>query len=334
MKQLYLFGFCLLFCLIASTQISGSNGNDDFNMDQIYSIDASHSNLDFIIKYMGHAKMRGRFAEWSGTIRYDQNNIENTSATLEVKSASIDTDSDWRDKDLRSHNWFNTDSFPTITFVSNRAIPTTNGFDLIGKLSLKDVTKEVALHIETTSGIIKDIRGDHQVIFTGRTTINRLDYHVEGKNWSRIKEGITGVSHDVEIEFSIIGKQIQKENFSNFVGGEKRPTGKIYKQIKDSGLTAGIAMFEEMRDEVDSKVNANLLNIVAYMLLKEENFDDAIELFELNLRTFPNDPNLYDSMGEAYATAGKLKKAHEMYQEAISRDPTNVNAREVIRHLN
>ena len=334
MKHLYLFCLSLLFSLIATTQISGSTGTDDFNMDQIYSIDASHSNLDFIIKYMGYAKMRGRFAEWSGTIRYDQNNIEKTSATLEVKSSSIDTDHDWRDKDLRSDNWFSTDSFPSITFVSNRVVETDNGFDLIGNLSLKNVTKEVALHIETTSEIIKDIRGDHQVIFTGRATFNRLDFNVEGKNWSRIKEGITGVSQEVEIEFSIIGKQIQKENFSNFVGGEKRPTGKIYKMIKDSGLAAGISMFMEMKAETDSKVNANLLNIVGYMLMKEGNHNEAIELMELNLNTFPDDPNLYDSMGEAYATDGQMNKALEMYQEAISRDPTNVNAREIIRHLN
>ncbi len=76
---------------------------DDFNMPQIFSIDAGHSYVGFSIKYMGFAKVRGRFADFAGAIRYVDGDIAKTSATVVVKTASLDTDHEFRDKDLKSN---------------------------------------------------------------------------------------------------------------------------------------------------------------------------------------------------------------------------------------
>ena len=53
----------------------------DFDMSQIYTIDSAHSYLGFQVKYMGFAKVRGRMTDFSGTIRFDKNDLTRTSIT-------------------------------------------------------------------------------------------------------------------------------------------------------------------------------------------------------------------------------------------------------------
>ncbi len=58
------------------------------------------------------------------------------------------------------------------------------------------MSKEISIKMNKASGVLKDIRGESQVIFTGETSIDLTEYGVEGKKWSAIKEGIAGVSDE------------------------------------------------------------------------------------------------------------------------------------------
>ena len=185
---------------------------------------------------MGYAKVKGRFSDFSGMFRYDESNLANTSVTLIIKTESIDSDLEFRDNDLKSENWFDAKKFPTITFKSKSISKAKTGFDVVGDLTIKDVTKEVTLHLDPPSGVLKDVRGDAQVIFTGTTSLNRNDFGVEGKRWSAVKEGITAVDSEVKIEVSILGKQLKAANFSNWVSDAQKPAGKLYKLIKEQGV--------------------------------------------------------------------------------------------------
>ena len=78
----------------------------DFDMSQIYTIDSAHSYLGFQVKYMGFAKVRGRMTDFSGTIRFDKNDLTRTSITARIAVEGINTEHDTRDKDLKSANWF------------------------------------------------------------------------------------------------------------------------------------------------------------------------------------------------------------------------------------
>ncbi|MEE8367849.1 MAG: YceI family protein, partial [Thermoanaerobaculia bacterium] len=138
-------------------------------MSQIYAIDRGHSYLGFSIRYMGFAKVRGRFSGFSGTVRFDENDVSTTSATVRIDVSSLNTEHDWRDKDLKSDQWFDAEEFPDILFQSTRAEKTSAGFDIVGDLTIRDVTREVRLVMDDFSGVIKDIRADSQVIFVGHT---------------------------------------------------------------------------------------------------------------------------------------------------------------------
>ncbi len=319
----------ILICVTNNAQVS------DFNIKEFYPIDNSHSFIEFSVKYMSYAKVKGRFEKFNGTFKYDENDITKTSVSFSIDVNSIDTDHDWRDKDLKSENWFDAESFSKINFLSKKVNATDTGFDIIGNLTIKDVTKEVVIKMNHASGVLKDVRGDSQVILSGAFTINRTDYGVEGKRWSAVKEGITGVADEVKIEVSILGKQTNERNFRNrFIQNEKRPPGKLYKTITENGIEAGFKLFEEMQNDSESKLNPFSLHNVGFMLLKEGKTNEALKVLKKNIEVFPNESRLFDSYAEALSTSGNLIEAKIYYQKSLEMNVNNINASEILRHFN
>lgn len=322
--------FIILILLITLTSKAQER---DFSINDFFPIENSHSYIGFSVKYMGFAMVKGRFEKFHGTFKFDESEISRTSVSLSIAVNSIDSDNDRRDKDLKSENWFNAKKFPNITFVSKKVRPTQSGFEIIGDLTIKAVTKEVVVKMNQASGILRDIRGDVQVIFSGETSIDRTEFGVEGKRWSAIKEGITGVANEVIIEVSVLGKQMNLGNLKNRVQNVTRPPGKIYKVISDNGVEDGLKTFEEMRVDTEIKLNSNAMNIVGKILLKEGKIKEALEVFKKNLETFSEESNLYNSYAEALLISGNLTEAKIYYKKALERNPDNQNASEILRHL-
>lgn len=323
--------FAILILLITLT-IKAQDS--DFNIYEFYPIEKSHSYIGFSVKYMGFAMVKGRFEKFNGTFKYNEKDITKTSVSFSIDVNSIDTDHDWRDKDLKSENWFDAEQFSNITFVSKKVISTDSGFEIIGNLTIKAITKEVVIKMNPASGVLKDVRGDSQVILSGETIINRSDFGVEGKKWSAVKEGITGVADEIKIEISLLGKQIKERNFRNrFIQNESRPPGKLYKVISEDGLEEGFLLFEEMRNDPKSKLNPFSLHYAGYMLLKEGKVREALEVLKKNIEMFPGESNLYNYYAEALAVSGDLTEAKIYYLKALEGNANNQNASEILRHL-
>jgi polyisoprenoid-binding protein YceI len=296
--------------------------------DRYFPIERSHSYIEFSVKYMGYAKTKGRFADFTGMIYYDDRDISKMSATITVKVESIDTDLDFRDNDLRSEDWFDAKQFPLITFQSRKSVATSAGFDVTGDITIKGVKKEITIHMNKPSGVLKDVRADSQVVLTGTTSIKRTDFNIEGKRWSAIKEGIAAVDDNVDIEFSLLAKQIKKDNFKNWVANVEKPAGKLYSIAKEKGPKAAMEEFTKMKKE--NAVQSHPMNVAAYMLQLEDHVDDAIQLLEANYAAFPGDVETSEELGFAYMRKGNKKKAKEIFSASDIADPT---VSEVLRHL-
>lgn len=314
-----------------ATAVSGQAS--DFDMSQIYALDAGHSYVGFKIRYMGFAKVRGRFSEVAGTIRYDPSDPTKTSATVSIVVDSLDTDHAWRDKDLKSDQWFDAEAFPVMRFRSTTAVETDIGFDLIGELTIRDVTREIRIVMDEFSGVIQDVRADTQVVFVGRTEIDRTEFGVKGERWSRVKEGIAGVDSKVEIELTVLGKRINEPNFRNWVKDREKPQGKVYAVVASEGVEAALRAFDTLLADHPDEVGKRVLNIVGFMLLKEGRTDDAVTVFQYNCKTFPTAADLHVSLAEAYVVQGEIEKAKASYLIVLHSDPENVTALEVLRHL-
>src|SRR6476660_2782513 len=86
-----------------------------------YAIDKAHSEVTFQVRHL-LTKVRGRFANFAGTVRIDEEEPGNSSVSLRIEAASVDTSNSDRDQHLRSDDFFAVDTYPAIMFDSSRIV--------------------------------------------------------------------------------------------------------------------------------------------------------------------------------------------------------------------
>ncbi len=144
-----------------------------------YTIDLSHSFIQFRTKHLGMSWLVGRFNKFEGTMNYDPSKgADAQSIELIIDTASIDTNWADRDKHLRGADFFNTDKFPTATFKSTKYEGDENGGKLSGDLTLLGVTKPISFEIKRI-GEGKDPWGGYRAGFEGTYTLARKDFGMD-----------------------------------------------------------------------------------------------------------------------------------------------------------
>lgn len=169
-----------------------------------WQIDSSHSHVNFTARHMMISKVRGSFETFSGTVDFDEENPTNTSVNVAVELGSINTRDEQRDGHLKSPDFFDVENYPTMTFVSTRVeqIDANNG-RLYGQLTIKGVSKEVALDVEY-AGIAKSPWGTVSAGFSAAGSINRKEW---GLNWNQALETggvLVGEKINIEIELELV----------------------------------------------------------------------------------------------------------------------------------
>jgi polyisoprenoid-binding protein YceI len=170
-----------------------------------YKIDKAHSEVAFQVRHL-LTKVRGRFTDFEGSILYNDANPEQSSVTFTIQAGSIDTAEPDRDKHLRTPDFFDVETFPTLTFQSSRITkrgPET--YDVIGTLAMHGVSKELVLPV-AHMGKAKDPWGGDRLGFEAETTLNRKDF---GLNWNAMLEAggfLVGDEVKVSIEIQAVGQ--------------------------------------------------------------------------------------------------------------------------------
>jgi polyisoprenoid-binding protein YceI len=165
-------------------------------------IDPAHTVSGFTVKHMMIANVTGVFEVTRGTIEYRPGDPGSVKADITIESRSVNTRIGRRDDDLRSDNFFSAEKFPTLAFRSRRVQNVrAEGFDLVGDLTIRDVTREVVLKVDGPTAPIKDPQGNRRVGATASTTINRKDF---GIMWNRtIEAGGVVVGDEVKINLEV-----------------------------------------------------------------------------------------------------------------------------------
>jgi polyisoprenoid-binding protein YceI len=142
-----------------------------------YVIDKNHSDASFQIRHM-MSRVRGQFNEYAGSIAVDPAKPESASVEFTLKTASIDTANENRDKDLRGANFFDVEKYPEITFKSSKVQAAgKDKYDVTGTLTIHGVAKEVTLPVQFL-GFGKDPWGNEKAGFAIDTTLNRKDFGI------------------------------------------------------------------------------------------------------------------------------------------------------------
>ncbi|MGE5927284.1 MAG: YceI family protein [Gemmatimonadota bacterium] len=162
-----------------------------------YRIDVGHSELTFRIRHL-MSRANGTFRDWAGTITADPADWSTGSVDVTIQAASIDTRHERRDADLRSENFFDVASHPTITFRSTRVEVNGSQITVTGELTMKGVTKPVVLTGEFL-GRMGEGTPRERIGFSATGKLNRTDY---GIVWNRAVEG-GGVLLGDEVEITL-----------------------------------------------------------------------------------------------------------------------------------
>ena len=165
-----------------------------------YVIDPTHSRIGFIARHAMVTKVRGSFNAFDGKAHLDFGNPAASSAEISIEVASVDTRQAQRDEHLRTNDFFDAPTYPTINFASSGVEQLDETFRLTGLLTIKGVTKPVAVNFEYT-GAAKDPYGNIRVGFEGSTTLNRSDYGVTFN--AALETGGVLVSEKITLEFEV-----------------------------------------------------------------------------------------------------------------------------------
>ncbi|MEL6181831.1 MAG: YceI family protein [Myxococcota bacterium] len=164
-----------------------------------WNIDVAHSELGFKIRHMMISKVKGTFETWTGDVTMSEGGLLEA-VNAEVQVASINTRNGDRDNHLRSGDFFDAESWPTMTFTSTHIERTGGALHIKGNLTIRDQTRPVTLSVEQ-GGSGKDPWGNFRVGYSGKTTLSRKDF---GLTWNQALEtGGVLVGDEVEVEFEV-----------------------------------------------------------------------------------------------------------------------------------
>lgn len=143
-----------------------------------YSVDPAHSSVEFAVKHLGIASVKGSFASFEGTLVLGED-LAATQAYGTVEVASVDTKESARDEHLRSADFFDAERYPRLTFRSTAIHPIDDDtFDIAGELTMHGITRELTLRAEL-QGTENDPWGNERVGVEVSGQLNRSDWDMK-----------------------------------------------------------------------------------------------------------------------------------------------------------
>jgi len=186
--------FLALTALMFCAPLSGFGEMSKWNLDK------AHTTIGFAVKHMVVSKTTGKFLDYTGVVEMDANAQEFKTIQATIQTNSIFTDHEKRDAHLRSPDFFDVKTFPTMTYTMKSYTKSGDTYTAKGDLTIKGVTKEITL-VGTFNGVAKDPWGNTRAGFTAHGTINRQDF---GVNFSKLLDnGGLMVGNDVQINLEV-----------------------------------------------------------------------------------------------------------------------------------
>jgi len=170
--------FFLIACVLIGSQIFGQG------------IVQSESRIEFEVGSLWVRTVTGTISGFEGIVKFDPDNLSATQMNVTANVATIKTDNADRDTHLRTADFFEVDRYPTMRFQATKVEKLTSGrYRATGKLTIKDVTKEVSFPFSVNGKTLN-----------GEINIKRLDYNVG------VDQSAFSVSHDIKLKIICVLK--------------------------------------------------------------------------------------------------------------------------------
>ncbi len=303
---------------------------------RVFQIDQSHSTLSFSVGFLGLANVRGSFRDYAAAITHDPTDPTNSSATIVLQVASIDTRNEQRDEHLKSADFFDAQRHPVIVFESRRIERVGSGFRMTGILSMHGVTREITIPITGFDGPSTDRGGNQRIAFTGSARLKRQDFGIVGGNQFNpgfdLRDAVIG--DDVEITIEVLAFDFNVAAWP-YGGDGKHSVGPLIEEAAVAGGgKAAARRYAALRAQAPDSLDYGAFELakVGHRLLSRGQHDAATQIFDLAAQTFPSAPT-HNSAGLAYLRAGDAARALPHIEAALKLNPNSPTALELARRL-
>jgi polyisoprenoid-binding protein YceI len=169
---------------------------------KLWTVDPIHTTVGFSVRHLMITNVRGVFEKVEGTVRFDPQRPEAAEVHVSIPAGSIQTREANRDAHLKSPDFLDVASHPTIAFRSTRVRRGGDGpLEVIGDLTLRGTTREVTLAVSEITGEHKDFQGARRIGASATTKIKRSDF---GMTFNKIVEtGGIGIGDEVSLSFDV-----------------------------------------------------------------------------------------------------------------------------------
>jgi polyisoprenoid-binding protein YceI len=171
-----------------------------------FEVDVAHTHVGFSVRHMMVSKVRGGFTSFTGTVRVADDPLQSV-VELSIDAASIDTHDETRDTHLRSPDFLDVATYPTLTYRSTGLTPEGHGrFKLHGELTVRDITRPVDLDV-SFEGVARDPWGNQRFGISATGEVDREDF---GLTWNQALE-TGGVLVGKAVKFEIEAEAVRKD---------------------------------------------------------------------------------------------------------------------------
>jgi polyisoprenoid-binding protein YceI len=172
-----------------------------------WQLDPYHTQVEFSAKHLGMMTVRGHFAEVSATGDINPEHPGQSWVEVTISTASIRTNHEVRDNDLRSSNFLEVDKYPTIHFKSTGVEPAGEStYVLTGDLTIKGNARPVSLEVTRLGEFNDPGMMGHRIAYSATTKIDRRDF---GLTFNMLLDGRWVVSDEINI--SIEGELVEQK---------------------------------------------------------------------------------------------------------------------------
>lgn len=169
----------------------------------VWAVDATHSSIDFSVKHMMIANVKGSFHTFEAKVNADPEDLTSAEIEFAIDVNSVDTRNKDRDAHLRSADFFDAESYPQITFKSTNIVAKGDGeYDVTGDVTIHGVTRPETFQV-TFEGAGKDPWGNEKAGFSGKGKLKRSDF---GLTYNAVLEaGGVLIGDEIKISLEIEG---------------------------------------------------------------------------------------------------------------------------------
>lgn len=297
---------------------------------ELFGVGAAHSSIEFSVAWMGISRVRGAFSDFTGTLALDRKDLTRSTATIVIRTRSLTTFNERRDRDLKGPDWFDVEKFPTAVFSSREVVRQGEGYALRGTLTLRDVTKEIEIPF-MLNGFVKDQGGDERVGFEGKVSLNRKEYGIVGQaRFNAIMEiGKAMVGDQVELPIAVEGVRATPKDTL-----QDRAADSLWRAIMARGVLPVTKQYRELRATTPDSlmpVNEPRLSAVGMQLVERGRPADALEVFRVQAEAYPQSASGPAGMAYACATLGDRQNAVANAEMAVAINPGATRALEILR---